>query len=150
MPTIGDVGSFLAEENGLAVVSTTQRDGRVLSSVVNCGVMSNPSTKADSVAFVAIGSSARLNHIRRGSEVTVAVRRGWNWVSATGKADLVGPDEPNDGHDPEALRLLLREVFQSAGGTHDDWEEYDRVMAKDGRVAVFVDPARVLGNMPQS
>ena len=51
-----------------------------------------------------------------------------------------------DGIDAEALRLLLREVFQAAGGTHDDFDEYDRVMATEGRVAVVVAPDRILGN----
>jgi hypothetical protein len=41
---------------------------------------------------------------------------------------------------------LLREVFQAAGGTHDDFDEYDRVMADEGRVAVLVAPDRILGN----
>ena len=42
MPDMQDVRSFLAEETGLAVVSTTQADGRVLSSVINCGVIDHP------------------------------------------------------------------------------------------------------------
>jgi hypothetical protein len=37
-------------------------------------------------------------------------------------------------------------VFTAAGGTHDDWDEYDRVMAEEGRVAVLVDPARITSN----
>jgi len=41
---------------------------------------------------------------------------------------------------------LLREVFQAASGTHDDFDEYDRVIADEGRVAVFVAPERILGN----
>jgi hypothetical protein len=45
-----------------------------------------------------------------------------------------------------ALRLLLREVFTAAGGTHDDWDEYDRVMAAQGRTLVFVTPTRVYSN----
>jgi hypothetical protein len=48
--------------------------------------------------------------------------------------------------DPDALRLLLRDVFTAAGGTHDDWSEYDRVMAEQGRTIVFVAPTRVYSN----
>jgi hypothetical protein len=40
----------------------------------------------------------------------------------------------------------LRQVFRAAGGTHDDWDEYDRVMAADRRAAVLVTPQRVLTN----
>jgi hypothetical protein len=48
--------------------------------------------------------------------------------------------------DAEALRKLLREVFSAAGGTHDDWGTYDRVMAQERRAAVFVVPRRVYTN----
>lgn len=146
MPEIEEVAPFLAEENGLAVVSTTQADGRVLSSVTNCGVMDHPLTGRASVALVSIGSAARLGHIRRGSEVTIAVRRGWKWLSVTGPADIIGPKDMPDSVDAEALRLLLREVFGVAGGTHDDFDEYDRVMAQEARAAVLVAPDRILGN----
>lgn len=149
MTDLADVRRYLAEETGLAVVSTTQADGSVLSSVVNCGVIDHPTDGTVRVALVSRGGAARLAHIRRGSTVTVTVRRGWNWVSVTGPADLIGPgaDLP-DGYEPDALRLLLREVFQAAGGTHDDYDEYDRAMVEDGRVAVLVSPDRIRGNHP--
>ncbi len=145
MADIDDVRDYLADEHGLAVVSTTQADGRVLSSVVNCGVMDHPLDGGPMVAFVSRGDAARMGHIRRGSQVTIAVRRGWQWVGVTGPATLIGPDDPADGVDGERLRLLLREVFQAAGGTHDDYDEYDRVMATERRTCVFVRPDRILG-----
>lgn len=147
MADLDDVRDFLADEHGLAVVSTTQADGRVLSSVVNCAVAAHPVTGVASVALVSRGAAARLGHVRRGSEVTVAVQRGWRWVSVTGPCDLVGPDDPVDGIDAERTRLLLREVYQAAGGTHDDYDEYDRAMAEDRRCAMFVAPTRVLGQV---
>lgn len=146
MPTLNDVEEYLAAEHGLAVVSTPQADGRVLSSVVNCGVMAHPVTGDRCVALVSAGRAARLGHIRRGAEVTVAVRRGWAWAGVTGPADLIGPDDRADGFDDEAIRLLLRTVFQAAGGTHDDYDEYDAVMAAERRTAIFVAPDRILGN----
>ncbi len=146
MPDMNDVRDHLADEHGLAVVSTTQADGRVLSSVVNCGVMDHPLGGGPTVALVSRGDAARLGHIRRGSQVTIAVRRGWQWVGVTGPATLIGPDDPADVVDAERLRLLLREVFQAAGGTHDDYDEYDRVMAEERRTCVFVSPDRILGN----
>lgn len=142
MPDLDDVQRFLSDDHGLAVVSTVQSDGRVLSSVVNAGVMAHPTTGADSVAFVSAGSAARLGHVRRGSAVTVAVQRGWRWVAVTGAADLVGPDDTVDGIE---IAPLLRTVFRAAGGSHDDWDEYDRVMAQERRTAVFVEATRILG-----
>src|SRR5437879_2496933 len=57
-----------------------------------------------------------------------------------------GPDDPLQGIDAERLRLLLREIFTAAGGTHDDWDEYDRVMATERRAAVLVQPERSYGS----
>ncbi len=149
MPDLTDVRTFLADEHGLAVISTVQRDGRVLSSIANCGVLDHPSTGEPVVAMVSAGGAARLGHIRRGSAVTVAIRRDWRWVAVTGPADIIGPGEvAADGSmDAEGLRLLLRQVFSAAGGTHDDWDEYDRVMAEDRRCCMFVDPARIIGQV---
>jgi PPOX class probable F420-dependent enzyme len=147
---IEEVRSFLADEHGLATVSTVQADGRVLSSVVNCGVAAHPVSGHDCVAFVSRGNAARLGHIRRGSTVTVVARRGWTWRGVTGPADIIGPDDPEHPSGrtfgDEQLRLLLREVYRAAGGDHDDYDEYDRVMRQERRAAVFVTPERIIGN----
>lgn len=145
MNDIDEVRDFLSTEHGLATVSTTQADGRVLSSIVNCGVIDHPVTGMPCVALVSRGDAARLGHIRRGSQVTIAIRRGWTWRSVTGPADIIGPDDPATGVDDEGLRMLLRDVFTAAGGTHDDFDEYDRAMADERRAAVFVAPDRILG-----
>jgi hypothetical protein len=41
---------------------------------------------------------------------------------------------------------LLREIFRAAGGTHDDWDTYDRVMAGERRAAVIITPRRTYRN----
>jgi PPOX class probable F420-dependent enzyme len=148
MPDLDDVRRFLADETGLATISTTQADGRVLSSIANCGLINHPVTSEPCVALISMGKAARLAHVRRGSTVTIAVRRGWTWVSVTGPADLIGPADDAEGIDAEGLRLLLREVFAAAGGTHDDLDEYDRAMVDGARTAVLVSPERILGNTP--
>jgi hypothetical protein len=67
-------------------------------------------------------------------------------VAVEGRAELAGPDDPRPGlTDGERLRLLLREIFSAAGGTHEDWDEYDRVMAEQRRTAVLIEPERVYG-----
>jgi hypothetical protein len=63
-----------------------------------------------------------------------------------GHAELAGPDDPQwwlTG--PEQLRVLLRNIFTAAGGTHDDWDAYDRVMREERRAAVIVNPTRIYG-----
>ena len=150
MSQLNDVRRFLADETGLATISTVQEDGRVLSSIANCGIISHPLTGHECVALVSMGKAARLKHVRRGSEVTISIRRGWNWVAVTGKADLIGPDDEAAPIDAEALRLLLREIYQAAGGSHDDFEEYDSEMIRSRRAAVLVTPTRIIGNHPTS
>ena len=58
----------------------------------------------------------------------------------------IGPDDLPDGFDSSRLPQLLRDVFTAAGGTHDDWDEFDRVMAAERRAAVLVEPARITSN----
>jgi hypothetical protein len=64
----------------------------------------------------------------------------------TDVVEIIGPDDPHEQVDAERLRLPLREVFTATGGTHDDWDAYDRVMAEQRRAAVFVEPKRVYSN----
>jgi hypothetical protein len=59
---------------------------------------------------------------------------------------IVGPDDARDGFAPAALPGVLRHVFVAAGGTHDDWDEFDRVMLEEHRTVVLVHPARVYSN----
>jgi hypothetical protein len=48
-----------------------------------------------------------------------------------------------DDTDPDTMRRLLREIYVAAGGTHDDWETYDRVMRQERRAAVVIVPERI-------
>ena len=57
--------------------------------------------------------------------------------------------DPDPRVDADRLRLLLREIFTAAGGTHDDFDTYDRVMREERRTAVFVHPDRVYTNPGQ-
>jgi hypothetical protein len=40
----------------------------------------------------------------------------------------------------------LRSIFEAAGGTHDDWDTFDRVMAEERRTAVLITPQRTYSN----
>ena len=63
-----------------------------------------------------------------------------------GYAQLIGPDDPHPEIDAERLRLLLREAFTAAGGNHDNWAEYDRVMVEQRRTLVLIEPVRIYSN----
>jgi len=144
--SLDDFAKLAGRDHGLAVVSTSRPDGTVRSSVVNAGVVEHPLRGEPVVAFVSQGRARRLESLRARRQATVALRAGWEWSAVEGSVELVGPDDPLEGIDAERLRVLLREIFVAAGGSHDDWDEYDRVMASERRVAVIVDPARIYGN----
>jgi PPOX class probable F420-dependent enzyme len=143
---LDDFARLVPLDHGLVVVSTSRADGSIQSSVVNAGVLDHPVSGQPTVAFVAAGSSVRLRNLRERPRAAVVLRAGWQWAGVEGPVELVGPDDRLAGVDAERLRMLLREVFSAAGGTHDDWDEYDRVMAAERRVAVLVHPQRVFGN----
>jgi len=135
-----------AQDSGLVVFTTLRRDGSAQSSVVNAGVMPHPLTNEPVVALVAVGGTRKLDHVRADPRSTVTARSGWQWATVEGTTQLIGPDDPHPEVDEERLRLLLREVFTAAGGTHDDWDTYDQVMATDRRAAVLLSPDRVYSN----
>ena len=143
MTDLADFAALVARDHGLAVVSTLRPDSTVSSSVVNAGVLRHPLTGEQVVAFVSRGDARRLAFLRATPRVTVLLRAGWQWAAAEGPVQLCGPDDPLPGVDTEGLRLLLRAVFSAAGGTHDDWDGYDTVMARERRTAVLVTPERV-------
>lgn len=136
---------LVAGDHGLCVVSTTRPDGTVQSSVVNAGVLEHPTTGASVVGLVAVGGSRKLAHLRARPQATIVVRVGFQWAAVEGDVELIGPDDPYDGVGAEELRQLLRDVFTAAGGTHDDWDTYDRVMAEEHRTAVLITPRRAYG-----
>lgn len=146
MPSLTDLRAVLELEHSLAVVCTTRRDGGVQASVVNVGVLRHPQRDEDVVAFVAQGRAVKLRHLRRDPRVTVAARSGWLWVAVEGPAEIIGPDDERPGFASAELPGLLRAVFRAAGGTHDDWAEYDRAMVEDRRAAVLITPERIYSN----
>ena len=98
------------------------------------------------VGFTTRGNSRKLVNLRARPRLAATVRTGWEWVTAEGRIELAGPDDPLDGLGPDGLRLLLRAVFSAAGGSHEDWDTYDRVMAQERRAAVLMSPERIYSN----
>jgi PPOX class probable F420-dependent enzyme len=142
MVTLAEAAEIGGRDKFLAVISTARADGTIQSSVVNAGVLADLQSGEDVVAFVTYGR-AKLANLRTRPQVTVAFRAGWQWAAIEGTARIIGPDDPAPGVDAERLRLLRREVFTAAGGTHEDWDEYDRVMEQERRAVVLVTPVRV-------
>ena len=137
--TLSEAWELSRSDRGLAIVSTLRADQTIQTSLVNTGVV------GDQLAFVTYGP-VKLANLRARPQIAVAFRDGWRWAAVEGRAELAGPDDPRPGLDAEGLRLLLREIFTAAGGTHDNWDEYDRTMRDQRRAAVLITPTRVYGS----
>lgn len=146
MHDMDGVAGLIAGDHGLTVVSTTRPDGTVQSSVVNSGVLTHPLTGDRVLGLVAAGAAHKLVNLRARPRATAVVRAGWRWAAVEGPVTIIGPDDPAEGIDAGALQTLLRAVFTAAGGTHEDWETFDRVMAEERRAVVLVHPERLYGN----
>jgi hypothetical protein len=114
-------------------------------SVVNAGVLAHPVTGAPVVGFVTYGR-VKLSNLRRRPAATVVFRAEWQWGAVEGTCDILGPDDPFPGFEDTALPELLRSVFRAAGGSHDNWAEFDQVMRAERRAAVLVRPERIYSN----
>jgi PPOX class probable F420-dependent enzyme len=142
---LDDFARLVPVDHGLCVVSVRRPGGSIHSSVVNAGVLAHPVTGARVVGLVAAGP-AKLRYLRASPASTIVIRAGWQWVAVEGEADLIGPDDPEPRLSDDARRLLLRDFFTAAGGSHDDWDAYDRTMAEERRTAVLVTPTRIYSN----
>ena len=132
-----DVVPFLQQQHR-GVVTTFRKSGAAQMSILVCGPYK------DTVAFVVRGDTAKLANLSRDPRCSVlVVKPDWSgYTVVSGTAAIHGWDDT----DPEALRVMLREVFSAAGGTHDNWEEYDRVMREERRAVIMVQPETVFGN----
>jgi Pyridoxamine 5'-phosphate oxidase len=127
-------------------------------SLVNAGVLPHPVTGEPVVAFVARGGTAKLANLRARPRASLVFRAGWEWVAVHGQVELAGPDDPlpgvatatasAPGDGGERLRVLLRDVYAAAGGTHPDLAAYDRAMAVERRTVVLLTPDRFATNPP--
>ena len=145
MTTLDEAVGLAAAESGLAVISTVRADGSVQASLVNVAAFTHPVSGSQVLAYVTYGK-VKLANLRARPQTAVTFRDGWRWATVEGTAELAGPDDPQPWLTDDGLRSLLREVFTAAGGHHDDWAEYDRVMAEQRRTVVLIAPGRVYSN----
>lgn len=133
-------------DDGLCVLSTLRRDGTVQATVVNAGVLPHPVTGGQVVGVVVAGRARKLRNLRTDPRATIVARAEWRWATVEGTAEIIGPDDPHAAIDSRALPALLQDIFRAAGGTHDDWDTFDRVMADERRAAVLITPSRTYTN----
>ena len=148
MTSLVEAVALAGDDNGLAVVSTLRADQSIQATLVNAGVLPHPVSAQPVIGFVTYGP-VKLANLRERPQLAMTFRRGWQWATVEGTAELVGPDDPQPWlPETDRVRLLLRDVFTACGGSHDNWAEYDRVMAEQRRTAVLITPTRIYGNRP--
>jgi|SRR5580693_4535713 PPOX class probable F420-dependent enzyme len=142
MTTLQEAVALAEADKGLAVVSTLRADATIQSTIVNAGIIDHPESGETVLAFVSAGKVRQAN-LRARPQISATFRSGWRYATVEGRADIAGPDDPQPWLRPEALRLLLRDIFTAAGGSHDDWADYDRTMLTERRAAVLIRPTRI-------
>ncbi len=144
MADLALVERLAAADHYLAVMAVARPNGSVHASVVSAGVIDDPVDGASGVGAVVGGDARKLELLRATGRATLVFKSGFEWVAVSGPVRLIGPEDGAElGQDVPAT---IRSVFRAAGGTHEDWEEFDRVMAAERRCAVFVRAARISSN----
>jgi hypothetical protein len=93
---------------------------------------------------VAVGSSRKLPLLRQNGTATIVFKDGYQWAAVAGPVRLIGPEDGLE-HGLDVL-ATIRAVYRAAGGDHEDWAEFDRVMADDRRCAVFIRAEKITSN----
>lgn len=137
MPALDDLDGLL-EQNSVVVFTTFRRDGMPQQSLVTVGKLDG------GLVFTTRSVSAKARNLARDPRCAMMLvspdRRAF--AALDGKAEAQGAHNT----DADALRIRLREVYRAAAGKeHPDWEEYDRVMVEQGRIAVLLRPDRIVG-----
>jgi hypothetical protein len=146
MANLDLVRELAGEAGHLAVLATIRPDLTVHASLVSAGVLEDPETGEPVVGAVVAGNARKLGYLRASGRATAAFSQGFRWVAVEGPVRLQGPDDVSPTPPRVDTPTLLRSVFVAAGGTHDDWDEYDRVMAEERRCAVLVTARTVSTN----
>jgi hypothetical protein len=138
------VRNLAAADHNLAICATTRSDGSVHASLVSAGVIDDPVNGSPGVGLVAAGDSLKLKLLRHNQRAALVFKSDFQWVAVSGPTRLIGPGDGGEfGLD---VPQTIRAVFVAAGGSHEDWEEFDRAMAAERRCAVFVRADRISSN----
>ena len=125
----------LLAQHRVVVFVTYRRDGRPQMSLVTAGRV------GDALGFTTRRQNAKYHNLMRDSRCAMMlVRPGWRgYAVLDGDATVITPQNSSS----EELRVTLQEVYRAAAGVeHPDWDDYDRAMIEQGRVAVLLRPSR--------
>ena len=138
------VNRLAAGDHNLAVFTTARLDGSVHASVVSAGVIDDPIDGHAGVGAVVGGATRKLTLLRQSGTASVVFKNGFEWAAVTRS----GAAHRTRGRDGVRARRARGPAVGLPGGrgTHDDWAEFDRVMAEDCRCAVFVGATKITSN----
>ena len=128
----------LVMQQNVVIFTTYRRDGRPQQSLVTVGVYDG------GLAFTTTERRAKAKNLRRDPRCALMVVRPDNRAYAVldGDAEILDRTSGSEG-----LRHTLRDIYRSAAGRdHPDWEEFDRVMREEERLAVILRPGRLFGH----
>ena len=133
--TLDDISPVLAQ-NQVVTFTTFRKDGRPQMSLVTVGRV------GDALGFTTRQRNAKFHNLSRDQRcammLTTPDLRGYAVLD--GDAVVVGAHNA----DADVVRLKLRDVYRaSAGKEHPDWDEYDRAMLEQKRVAILLTPTRI-------
>ena len=140
MPTLDDLDGLLAQSN-VVVFTTFRRDGMPQQSLVTVGKMDRRARLPRRACRNA--KAYNLARDRRAARSCSSARTSALSRCSTAHAEVQGPAQ----HAMRmSLRVRLREVYRiAAEKEHPNWDEYDRVMAEEGRVVVLLRASRITG-----
>ena len=143
---LAQVQRIAADADNLAIVAVTRADGTIHASLVSAGLLEDPVSHEPSIGIIVSGRAAKLRHLRDVGRAAIVFQSGHAWTTIDGPVRIVGPDDPDDSIESEVIPSLLRGVFLAAGGSHENWTDFDQVMAAEHRTMVFVRVERILTN----
>ena len=138
MIALDDLGNLLAQSN-VVVFTTYRRDGMPQQSLVTVGELEG------TLAFTTRSRNAKAFNLARDPRCAIMVvspdRRSFAVLDGIAEVSSLGDTSA------EQLRIRLREIYRAAAGSdHPNWDEYDKVMRDQGRVAVQLRPTRIVGH----
>ena len=135
----GALESFIADNHN-AVLSTTRSNGAAPLSVVTVGFHNG------GAIFTTTKARAKFINLSRNQNCSLLISSSdWRpYVVLEGKATIFSDCQT----DPDTLKDVLRIAFRSATGKeHPDWNEYDKAMKRDSRVAIIVNAKNIYGTL---
>ena len=115
MTSLTDAVALAESDNGLAGVSTLRADHTIQASLINAGVLPHPASGELVLGYVTYGR-VKLANLRARPQTAVTFRKGWQWATVEGRAELAGPDDAQPWLESEQmLAQLLRDIFTAAG-----------------------------------